>query len=295
MKTNSLVLVVVAGVSAAFVIPGIAAGNARRTTGSLSSLHQAETPYVTRLMGANEVPVAGDPDGTGAAAVSFHAVSDTTEEVCWDLAFAGIAAPAAAHIHRGAAGVAGPVVVDFGTPGPSSATGCAPITTALADEIVATPTAFYVNVHNAEFPGGALRGQLIVGAEPSGPQHLLKTPVRAYDSRDVGQTKLIVGTTRTINLATGRDNLGNVLMAVPPGATAALVTLTITETEAPGGFVKMYGAATPEPSTSSINWQTAGASIAVTAPVVVDASGSIKLTVGVAGTHVVVDVIGYFY
>ena len=295
MKTKSLALVAIAGVTAALVVPGIASGNARRTIGSLSSLQQAETPYVTRLLGANETPAAGDPDGSGAAAVSFQATSDTTSEVCWDLSFAGIAAPTAAHIHRAAAGVAGPIVVDFGAPGPTSATGCASIDAALAAEIAATPGGFYVNVHNPDFPGGALRGQLSKGAEPSGAQHLLQIPVRAYDSRDTGQTKLAVGTTRTLSLMTGRDNSGNIMLAVPPGATGALVTLTITETEAPGGFVKMYGASTPEPATSSINWQTAGASIAVTAPVVVDAAGSIKVTAGVAGTHVVVDVVGYFY
>ena len=31
---------------------------------------------------------------------------------------------------------------------------------ALAQEILSSPEDYYVNVHNAEYPGGALRGQL---------------------------------------------------------------------------------------------------------------------------------------
>jgi len=79
---------------------------------------------------------------------------------------------------------------------------------------------------------------------------------------------------------------------VPPGATAALVNLTVTDTEA-AGFVKMYSAAISEPATSSINWSDTGQNLAVSTPVAIDGEGRIKLTGGVNATNVVVDVIGY--
>jgi hypothetical protein len=68
---------------------------------------------------------------------------------------------AAAHIHRGVVGVAGPVVVPLPPTGPSSGTGCTTgVDRSLALEIIEQPWEFYVNTHNAEFPAGVARGQL---------------------------------------------------------------------------------------------------------------------------------------
>jgi hypothetical protein len=249
---------------------------------------------VAQLSGANEVPTAGDPDGTGGSTVSIAVLSDTEAEVCWDLAYSGIDAPTAAHIHRGAAGVAGPVVVDFGAPGATSHAGCADVTAGLADEIVAGPAGFYVNVHNGAFPGGALRGQLADGPDAAGSAHFLSTPLRAYDSRIAPATKLASGETRTISLATGVDGDDNVSIAVPPGATAAIVTLTATETDGPG-YLSIFSAGSAEPLTSNLNYTVSGLSVAVSTQVAVDDAGQIKVLAGAAGTHFIVDVVGYFY
>ena len=73
---------------------------------------------------------------------------------------ADIAPAAAAHIHRAPAGVNGPVVVPLSAPTDGFASGCAEADAELIQEIRQMPEAFYVNVHNAEFPGGAVRGQL---------------------------------------------------------------------------------------------------------------------------------------
>ncbi len=113
---------------------------------------------------AERSPAGGDPDGDGTATVTLNTA---TGEVCWEIAVTGIEQPAAAHIHRGTADVVGPVVVPFGQR--FQPRGCATADAALVGEIVATPADFYVNVHNAAYPEGAIRGQLAAQATPTLP------------------------------------------------------------------------------------------------------------------------------
>jgi len=98
-----------------------------------------------------------DADGTGTAAVT---VDTTKNEVCYKLTVSGIEPATMAHIHKGAAGVSGPVVVPFDPPTSGSSEGCKPVTAEVAAALVASPGDYYVNVHNAPFPKGAIRGQL---------------------------------------------------------------------------------------------------------------------------------------
>jgi hypothetical protein len=109
------------------------------------------------MTGAQEVPGPGDADGSGTAEIT---IVDATDNVCYDLNVRNIAPATVAHIHRGAQGVAGPPVVTLEAPTDGGSEGCISAPGALADEIEANPAAFYVNVHNAEFPNGAVRGQL---------------------------------------------------------------------------------------------------------------------------------------
>ncbi len=109
------------------------------------------------LTGSQEVPGPGDPDGSGRAEIT---VVDATDNICYDIEVRNIAPATAAHIHRGAPGEAGPPVVTLEAPSDGDAKGCIAAPGALADEINANPAAFYVNIHNSEFPGGAVRGQL---------------------------------------------------------------------------------------------------------------------------------------
>jgi hypothetical protein len=104
------------------------------------------------------VPGPGDPDGRGRATVTINQGQD---QVCYELTVSNIAAVTAAHIHRGARGVAGPPVVmlePVAAQGPSK--GCVSAPADVIKEIRRNPAGFYVNVHNAEFPDGAVRGQL---------------------------------------------------------------------------------------------------------------------------------------
>lgn len=112
----------------------------------------------TSLTGAAEVPGPGDADGAGTAEIT---VNPGQNQICSKLAVTNIAAATAAHIHEGGATVAGPVKVTLETPDAAGmSSGCVTVDRALALEILKRPADYYVNVHNAEFPGGAVRGQL---------------------------------------------------------------------------------------------------------------------------------------
>lgn len=115
-------------------------------------------PFTTTLTGAAEVnaqgvPNQGDPDGSGTATLR---INPGQREVCWTIQVAGVDPIMAAHIHIAPSTAPGPVVVPLN---PYSA-GCTTVSRELALDIITDPTSYYVNVHNASYPAGALRGQL---------------------------------------------------------------------------------------------------------------------------------------
>jgi hypothetical protein len=121
--------------------------------------------YSAILSGSAEVPGPGDTDGMGFAVVT---IDGTT--LRYSVFAQNIGTPTAAHIHAGAPGASGDVVVNFNAGALSS--GQTTITTELASQINANPAGFYVNVHTAEFPNGAIRGQLVSGAAGEGSRTL---------------------------------------------------------------------------------------------------------------------------
>jgi hypothetical protein len=117
----------------------------------------AITKFQTELTGAAEVPGPGADKGMGEATLSFD--SDKNQ-VCYMLHAMGTDTPTMAHIHKGAAGAAGGVVVGLTAPADGMSQGCAPLAADVLADIVAHPADYYVNVHSAAFPKGAMRGQL---------------------------------------------------------------------------------------------------------------------------------------
>jgi CHRD domain len=110
-----------------------------------------------KLTGDTEVPGPGDPKGSGTVQVTLNPEKG---EVCYELSVANIQEATAAHIHEGATGKEGPVAVALDAPKTGSAKGCKQADAAVIKAMMQDPTGYYVNVHNAAFPKGAVRGQL---------------------------------------------------------------------------------------------------------------------------------------
>jgi hypothetical protein len=142
---------------------------------------QTETVVFTaQLLSGNEVPPIANAEAgaNGTVIITFTltrsggvitAASATFEFIVNNLQPNSVVI--LAHIHRGVAGVNGPIVVDSGlspaTPIPAvngtvtfSRSGLA-LSPSLAQEIINNPSGFYFNVHTVLNPGGVVRGQLV--------------------------------------------------------------------------------------------------------------------------------------
>jgi len=150
------------------------------TAGHLNTVLEAE------LDGREEVPanptdrrMVGDPNARAQAYVFgidgdprtlCYLIVDVKKLAQIELAPGG---GRAAHIHEGARGANGPIVANLAWPQDGQAADC--LTEGETDpsglkfptgeqgivqRILNNPASFYVNVHNTEFPTGAIRGQL---------------------------------------------------------------------------------------------------------------------------------------
>lgn len=164
----------------------------------------SQTVYFhARMLPTNEVP-ATDFAGVGSSTILVHVMRNAAGEVVSgsvdfnvtlglsgqaDLNITGL------HIHRGAAGVNGPVVIDSGIArGPitvpvvsqkGNVLGTNEPGVAALRDLLRDPGAFYVNIHTAAFPGGAVRGQLepavvtVLGAAMGPDQEVPAVPIAA--------------------------------------------------------------------------------------------------------------------
>ena len=124
---------------------------------SATAVSAGGRPFVVPMSGAEEAPGPGDPDGTGTA---WFWMNPGQGEVCFVLEVENIAPAAAAHIHIAPAGSPGPIVIPLTAPTSGTSSGCVEADRSLILAIFRDPSAYYVNVHNADFPPGAVRGQL---------------------------------------------------------------------------------------------------------------------------------------
>ncbi|MGW6026807.1 CHRD domain-containing protein [Streptomyces sp. NPDC055099] len=121
--------------------------------------------FVASMNGANEVPVQGGPAVGDKDGRALEFVQVKGDKVSVSVKWRGTDKPTALHVHQGAKGTNGGVKIDFtGLLGKSKGhrvTGTVKVhDAALLRQLKADPNSFYANLHTAEFPGGAVRGQL---------------------------------------------------------------------------------------------------------------------------------------
>jgi CHRD domain len=112
------------------------------------------------------IPEGTNPYGTGTA----HLLLDPEQQtICYVIIVERIKLPAtAAYIHRGAAGINGPIVVNLRPPNAAGlSTGCTHVPRELIVAIMQHSVDYYVNVHNKPHPKGAVRGQLFLCSNPN--------------------------------------------------------------------------------------------------------------------------------
>ncbi len=224
--------------------------------------------FEVELSGGEVVPGPGLPGGSGAVSLNVTAGG----EICFSFDIAAVPGVSSAHIHQGASGSAGPVVVDFGVNG-GDTFGCVNTDTPTAVGILNAPEDYFVQVHSAAHPAGAVRGQIaetrswdlsLVGANVVGLGDADGFVSITLDLSTSGQTCVTsyaaerISTVTSIglysadegltgplvaNLTFGTDHLGCVVLTPRAAASIVLATptnhyLQIRTIQFPGGAVR---------------------------------------------------------
>jgi hypothetical protein len=145
MRLKVLTLAIATAAFAAAVVPALAAVE--------------DVVLSAKLKGKDEVPGPGDNDGSGLAQIETKIKKG---KLCYLVEYEDIETANAAHIHKGPKGEAGKIVVPlFEEQTQSPAEDCIKVEKErILKQLAKNPADFYVNVHNGEFPDGAIRGQL---------------------------------------------------------------------------------------------------------------------------------------
>lgn len=148
----SWLLAVTLGLVASLALAGVVQAAEVTLTADLAAVTEGDSP--------------GNPDGSGSATIVVDPAEGT---LCWELSADGIGAVLQSHIHLGAEGESGDVVVPLDVDGfDGTSEGCIePMEDAAALQAIVDDSAgYYVNLHTEDFPGGAIRGQLAGASEP---------------------------------------------------------------------------------------------------------------------------------
>lgn len=115
--------------------------------------------FDVQLSGAAEV-CEGDTcggEGTGTATID---INSDQNEICYEIQLEGVEGANAAHIHEGAEGESGDVVIDLAYSGEEGESCVAELDEGDLEDVSEEPSNYYVNVHSDQYPDGAVRGQL---------------------------------------------------------------------------------------------------------------------------------------
>jgi hypothetical protein len=146
---SRLVLIALAAAFAGVMVFGGPASAGRPGTGTI---REAE------LTGTRVVPTPGDPNGSGMARMIFYPQKN---KICYRVTVSGIQTATRAHLHMGDAGGEGGIVKLNLLPPRNSARECVRgLGERFIKKIAHNSSSYYVDVHNNDYPDGALRGQL---------------------------------------------------------------------------------------------------------------------------------------
>ena len=197
----------------------------------------AETVVFTaNLLAANEVSGVGggEQNASGTATITFAITRDGSNNITaanatfqWTLTgFPTTSILILSHIHQGAAGVNGPVVIDSGlTPGSAIAmtSGGASVTRSgllvsptLMGQILANPAGFYFNSHTAANTGGAVRGQLQPQQAPTPPGSTVPT-LSEWGAIIMGLLIVATGLFFVVGKGRAAASVGTIASVIPAG------------------------------------------------------------------------------
>jgi hypothetical protein len=200
--------------------------------GGSSAMAPAPAPPFVRcaaLSGADEVPT----NASTASGAATFSVNPTTKVLTGTVTTSGIAG-VAAHIHEGAPGVAGSIVIPL-TGGPGGVW-TVPANTVLTDAQYASLQAntYYVNVHSATYTAGEIRGQIefrVSFANLTGSQE-----VPATTSTATGFGSLAVNAlTGAVHGTVVTEGITGIAAHIHEGATGVAGSILIPLTDAGGG------------------------------------------------------------